>query len=103
MWTSSDVIVAFAAVLNLLTHQHSMPVAPLATIRVEIESGLVFVPVTIDGHGATLILDTGSSLTALDSGFASSLALEPITRPVRAAGAGTAQVGVKLARAKGIS
>ena len=85
------------AVMSLPSLSGRSAPVPLCTFAVEIEDGLVLVTALVNGQEATLILDTGSTLTSLDTAFASRAAVAFRDGAARAHGGGTNAVSVALA------
>src|SRR4051812_2235951 len=78
-----------STVIDVPTAVHTLPF--------ELAEGHVLLAAAVNGRPATLILDTGSSVTALDAG---AFALIPTAAPVQVKGTG--DLSVRLATAEAV-
>lgn len=70
---------------------------PIATFSFDLRNGHVVLPALVNGHEATLIVDTGSGLGSLDATFAERLGIQPDADSAIREVHGTAKVPATLA------
>jgi predicted aspartyl protease len=96
-------LAALQACSAATSHQDARPAPPGTTVRIRQINGKLLVPVVLnDGQTATLLLDTGASMTVITADLARRAGAEPDPARARARIASGQEVDVSLVRLRSI-